>query len=112
MFPINTPFNDADPLLVGTHASNSQHQFATQEFLTSCGSLYTRYLIVTCLLCKYINTFYVPYQTLWYVYLIRGGLCSELMVKPQSLGTLEESIFKFPEHWLLIFSNQSQFTAL
>ena len=30
------------PHLVGTHASNDQQQLATQEFLTSRGSLYTR----------------------------------------------------------------------
>ena len=35
-------------LVVGTQMSNNQQQLATQEFSTSRGSLYTRYLIVMC----------------------------------------------------------------
>ena len=35
-------------LVVGTQMSNNQQQLATQEFSTSSGSLYTRYLIVMC----------------------------------------------------------------
>ena len=44
--PINTPSNDASLLRPSTHVSNNQQQLATQEFLTSHGSLYTHYLIV------------------------------------------------------------------
>ena len=65
------------PHLVGTHMSNNQQQLSTQEFSTS------RYLIVMFLLPIYIITFYKPYQTQWYVYLIGGGPYTKLTVSHQ-----------------------------
>ena len=72
----------APPCLVGIHMSNNQQQLATQEFLTSRGSLYTRYLSVFMQI--YIYAFYELNQTLWYVRLIEG--CwphTELLGQPQ-----------------------------
>ena len=68
--------------LIGTHMSKDQ-QLATQEFNISSFPIYS---IVNCyiFLCKYINAYYEPNQTPWYVCLIECWPHTELLSQPQS----------------------------